>query len=405
MIEWAPRELRVEYYQPNANYVEDTSVIATFKVTNDTIYAYNPDVGNVTMHMKMYGGIYSPELNDMSGKLIADMTKEFVIPPNKSQNVYFKIAIPANIEYKNITFDVTMTYQGKEIGTYRTITNYSGSQENLLNPNHYVTEIVRQNREQMAKYGYSTVIPMGYKNQEAKDVSRKKLPNVATWDEYLYKGNGVYEKVTYYSYLKIDKGMTEPNYYCPVWWKDTDRNQETGRDGFYNLMRSGYGIDTYYSSAFYQSDKVAQLTGGVACTNTDAFIPAQLSKVYYPENNYGDISIPLKFFDQSVKNPNASYVAQYDTASASYFISRGTNGWIGKKDITESQFNNATRSCFYRLNHFTPMWAKDGDYAVQPVVTNAWTPAGALGTSNILDTTRIDGSIYSDWRWVSGKVD
>lgn len=405
LIEWAPRELRVEYYQPNANYVEDTSVIATFKVTNDTIYAYNPDVGNVTMHMKMYGGIYSPELNDMSGKLIADMTKEFVIPPNKSQNVYFKIAIPANIEYKNITFDVTMTYQGKEIGTYRTITNYSGSQENLLNPNHYVTEIVRQNREQMAKYGYSTVIPMGYKNQEAKDVSRKKLPNVATWDEYLYKGNGVYEKVTYYSYLKIDKGMTEPNYYCPVWWKDTDRNQETGRDGFYNLMRSGYGIDTYYSSAFYQSDKVAQLTGGVACTNTDAFIPAQLSKVYYPENNYGDISIPLKFFDQSVKNPNASYVAQYDTASASYFISRGTNGWIGKKDITESQFNNATRSCFYRLNHFTPMWAKDGDYAVQPVVTNAWTPAGALGTSNILDTTRIDGSIYSDWRWVSGKVD
>lgn len=87
LIEWAPRELRVEYYQPNANYVEDTSVIATFKVTNDTIYAYNPDVGNVTMHMKMYGGIYSPELNDMSGKLIADMTKEFVIPPNKSQKV------------------------------------------------------------------------------------------------------------------------------------------------------------------------------------------------------------------------------------------------------------------------------------------------------------------------------
>ena len=405
LIEWPPRELQVEYYQPNADYVVQTSIIATFKVTNDTMYAYNPDDGNVTMYMKMYSGIYSSELGNTSGKLIADMRKDFVIPPDKSQNVYFKIPIPNNSKCDNITFEIKLVYNGQVIGTYTTITNYDGEFKDTLNPNGYTTRIIGQNIEQMAKYGYSTVIPFGYKNQDAKDVSRKKVPNVGTWDEYIYNGDGTYEKVTYYSYLRVDKGMTEPNYWCPVWWKDEERNAAEGKDRFYNLMRSGYGIDVYYASAFYKSDSVAQLTGGVACTDTNAFVPAQLSKIYYPENNYGAIPLDLKFFDQSVNTPNASYSAAFDTASASFYVSRGTDGWIDKKDITQEQFNNATRSCFYRLNHFTPMWAKDGDYAVQPVVTNAWTPAGMLSASNVFDTTRIEGSIYSDWRWVSGKVD
>lgn len=405
LIEWPPRELQVEYYQPNADYVVQTSIIATFKVTNGTMYAYNPDEGNVTMYMKMYSGIYSSELGNTSGKLIADMRKDFVIPPDKSQNVYFKIPIPNNSKCDNITFEIKLVYNGQVIGTYTTITNYDGEYKDTLNPNGYTTRIIGQTYEQMAKYGYSTVIPRGYQNQDAKDVPRKKVPNVGTWDEYIYNGNGEYEKVTYYSYLRVDKGMTEPNYWCPVWWKDEERNAAEGKDRFYNLMRSGYGIDVYYASAFYKSDSVAQLTGGVACTDTNAFVPAQLSKIYYPENNYGAIPLDLKFFDQSVNTPNASYSAAFDTASASFYVSRGTDGWIDKKDITQEQFNNATRSCFYRLNHFTPMWAKDGDYAVQPVVTNAWTPAGMLSASNVFDTTRIEGSIYSDWRWVSGKVD
>lgn len=405
LFNWPPRELQVEYYQPNADYVVQTSIIATFKVTNGTMYAYNPDDGNVTMYMKMYSGIYSSELGNTSGKLIADMRKDFVIPPDKSQNVYFKIPIPNNSKCDNITFEIKLVYNGQVIGTYTTITNYDGEYKDTLNPNGYTTRIIGQTYEQMAKYGYSTVIPRGYQNQDAKDVPRKKVPNVGTWDEYIYNGNGEYEKVTYYSYLRVDKGMTEPNYWCPVWWKDEERNAAEGKDRFYNLMRSGYGIDVYYASAFYKSDSVAQLTGGVACTDTNAFVPAQLSKIYYPENNYGTIPLDLKFFDQSVNTPNASYTAAFDTASASFYVSRGTDGWIDKKDITQEQFNNATRSCFYRLNHFTPMWAKDGDYAVQPVVTNAWTPAGMLSASNVFDTTRIEGSIYSDWRWVSGKVD
>ena len=405
LFNWPPRELQVEYYQPNADYVVQTSIIATFKVTNDTMYAYNPDDGNVTMYMKMYSGIYSSELGNTSGKLIADMRKDFVIPPDKSQNVYFKIPIPNNSKCDNITFEIKLVYNGQVIGTYTTITNYDGEYKDTLNPNGYTTRIIGQTYEQMAKYGYSTVIPRGYQNQDAKDVPRKKVPNVGTWDEYIYNDDGTYEKVTYYSYLRVDKGMTEPNYWCPVWWKDEERNAAEGKDRFYNLMRSGYGIDVYYASAFYKSDSVAQLTGGVACTDTNAFVPAQLSKIYYPENNYGAIPLDLKFFDQSVNTPNASYSAAFDTASASFYVSRGTDGWIDKKDITQEQFNNATRSCFYRLNHFTPMWAKDGDYAVQPVVTNAWTPAGMLSASNVFDTTRIEGSIYSDWRWVSGKVD
>ena len=52
----------------------------------------------------------------------------------------------------------------------------------------------------------------------------------------------------------------------------------------------------------------------------------------------------------------------------------------------------------------TPMWVKDGDYAVQPVATDAWTPAGMLSAGNVIDTTGIEGSMYDDWRWVSGQT-
>ena len=121
----------------------------------------------------------------------------------------------------------------------------------------------------------------------------------------------------------------------------------------------------------------------------------QTANFFYPENNYGEIDIPNEFFLKKING------GQYTSTNLKFVKENQTaNTWFDTTNVNRNRI--AQVACFYDLNHFTPMWAKDGDYIVQAVATNAWTPAGMISAENTIDNTRIKGSIYSDWRWVSG---
>ena len=388
-----PRELSINYYQPNANYTCGTTVIATFKVTNNTKYNYNPDDGIATMTVTMTG-----ENGTDTPYQYGTYTKDFVIPARKSQNVYFKIPIPLDTATEHIRITANITYEGVVIAEYDITTNDGKSG--------YTTMTTVVGKMKTPEYGYNTKVPTNYKYLTADEVPSKRLANAASWDEYVYIGNGKYEKKTYYSLMRLDAGSTRPNAYCPVWWFNNDKNSKLDKPNFYKLMRSGYGLDVFYSSGFYTSDRIARLTNGVPCTDTNAFVPAQVSKIYYPENNYGAFALSDEFFDiyANRAKSDVSKDVLYDTVFASHYWNRVSNDWVASTEITGDQFNTASRTYFAKIKHMTPMWVKDGDYAVQPVATDAWTPAGMLSAGNVIDTTGIEGSMYDDWRWVSGQT-
>lgn len=388
-----PRELSINYYQPNANYTCGTTVIATFKVTNNTKYNYNPDDGIATMTVTMTG-----ENGTDTPYQYGTYTKDFVIPARKSQNVYFKIPIPLDTATEHIRITANITYEGVVIAEYDITTNDGNSG--------YTTTTTVVGKMKTPEYGYNTKVPTNYKYLTADEVPSKRLANAASWDEYVYIGNGKYEKKTYYSLMRLDAGSTRPNAYCPVWWFNNDKNSKLDKPNFYKLMRSGYGLDVFYSSGFYTSDRIARLTNGVPCTDTNAFVPAQVSKIYYPENNYGAFALSDEFFDiyANRAKSDVSKDVLYDTVFASHYWNRVSNDWVASTEITGDQFNTASRTYFAKIKHMTPMWVKDGDYAVQPVATDAWTPAGMLSAGNVIDTTGIEGSMYDDWRWVSGQT-
>ena len=388
-----PRELSINYYQPNANYTCGTTVIATFKVTNKTKYNYNPDDGIATMTVTMTG-----ENGTDTPYQYGTYTKDFVIPARKSQNVYFKIPIPLDTATEHIRITANITYEGVVIAEYDITTNDGKSG--------YTTMTTVVGKMKTPEYGYNTKVPTNYKYLTADEVPSKRLANAASWDEYVYIGNGKYEKKTYYSLMRLDAGSTRPNAYCPVWWFNNDKNSKLDKPNFYKLMRSGYGLDVFYSSGFYTSDRIARLTNGVPCTDTNAFVPAQVSKIYYPENNYGAFALSDEFFDiyANRTKTDVSKDVLYDTVFASHYWNRVSNDWVASTEITGDQFNTASRTYFAKIKHMTPMWVKDGDYAVQPVATDAWTPAGMLSAGNVIDTTGIEGSMYDDWRWVSGQT-
>ena len=388
-----PRELSINYYQPNANYTCGTTVIATFKVTNKTKYNYNPDDGIATMTVTMTG-----ENGTDTPYQYGTYTKDFVIPARKSQNVYFKIPIPLDTATEHIRITANITYEGVVIAEYDITTNDGNSG--------YTTTTTVVGKMKTPEYGYNTKVPTNYKYLTADEVPSKRLANAASWDEYVYIGNGKYEKKTYYSLMRLDAGSTRPNAYCPVWWFNNDKNSKLDKPNFYKLMRSGYGLDVFYSSGFYTSDRIARLTNGVPCTDTNAFVPAQVSKIYYPENNYGAFALSDEFFDiyANRAKSDVSKDVLYDTVFASHYWNRVSSDWVASTEITGDQFNTASRTYFAKIKHMTPMWVKDGDYAVQPVATDAWTPAGMLSAGNVIDTTGIEGSMYDDWRWVSGQT-
>lgn len=389
------RELSVVYYQPNADYTCDTSIIATFKVTNPTALQYNPDDGMATLRVKLTG------LKDGGGTVdIGTYEKQFVIPALKSQNVYFKIPMPS-VSCGKIKIDADILYGNKIIGTYSIVTNDGMSG--------FTTKIVKKYLSKMPDTAFSRMIPDGYKQLTKAEVSLKNTANASKWDEYVYVGNGNYEKKTYYALLRIDAGSTKPNVNVPVWWYDESRNLANGTNNLYKLMRSGYGIDTYFTSGFYKSDMMAAITSGEICSNYDALVPAQTARIYYPENNYGAFNIPQNFLKDNgtpteENGFKSSYENKFDVIFASHFWNKNTSSWLTKANATTEQFNISTRTYFARVNHFTPMWAKDGEYVVQPVATDCWTPAGMISAENLINTTNIDGSIYSDWRWVHGEA-
>jgi hypothetical protein len=47
--------------------------------------------------------------------------------------------------------------------------------------------------------------------------------------------------------------------------------------------------------------------------------------------------------------------------------------------------------------HFTPIWMPDGDYQVQTIISDVWTPAGMLSGYYTTNRVVISGNAYDDW--------
>lgn len=405
------RELSVVYYQPNANYSCDTTIIASFKVTNPTELKYNPDDGMATLRVNLTGHYKRAQQNNVWTVDLGTQSKDFVIPARKSQNVYFKYVMPS-AECNQIIITADILYGGEVIGTYHVTTNDGSSG--------FTTQIVNKDEHQIARYTYSDKAPDGYGYRTTEDLKRDTSVfytgnNASKWDEYVYTGNGNYEKKTYYAVLRIDTGLTRPNQNAPVWWYDDAKNQDTDSLGSvikrYTVLRSGYGIDTHFASKFGTSSAVASATGGTQCTNVNALVQAQFGNVYFAENDFGRLSIPENMFIEE-KNSLYAYDSPYtksktatsDQIRASHFYNGSVGSWLKRGNITAEQFNYASRSYFFDYNHFTPVWARDGDYPVKVVATDCWTPAGMLTATNVIDTCSINGSLYSDYYWVHGDA-
>lgn len=51
----------------------------------------------------------------------------------------------------------------------------------------------------------------------------------------------------------------------------------------------------------------------------------------------------------------------------------------------------------YGKVHFTPLYYPDGDYVVEAVFSDCWTPAGMISCEGVAAPVQIEGNAYDDW--------
>lgn len=172
-----------------------------------------------------------------------------------------------------------------------------------------------------------------------------------TWSDWSYTGTFVRRSYT--------AALTASLSVMPTQTADgTNRIVTATQDaGGLWTMKSGYGISESVSSRVSVSSPTGSIADDASVTN------AQLAEGRYPEFNY--------------------YYAGYFRL----LDSTGNGGFQLKV--------NPYSQCGFRA-HYIPVWYPDGTYTALATTSQAWTPAGMLGTDSA-GTVKIQGALPDDW--------
>lgn len=176
--------------------------------------------------------------------------------------------------------------------------------------------------------------------------------SVLSWSDWIYTG-GAFQKRTYSATLNAALTVT------PTKAADGSNRIVTAvqdASGQWTL-KSGYGISESVTSGVTLAS-----SSGSAIDSTSA-TAAQLTEGRYPEFNY--------YY--------AGYFRLFDRAG---------NGGFQLKQNPYSQYGFRT--------HYVPIWFPDGTYMALATVSQAWTPAGMLGTDTN-GAVQISGALPDDW--------
>ena len=166
-----------------------------------------------------------------------------------------------------------------------------------------------------------------------------------TWSVWTYT-DGEFQKVNYGLSISKVTALITPDSNAP------SAKKVNGKW----VLKSGYGFAVSYSSSL-------QNASGCELPNTGAYTGTQVVLAHFPEFGYGS---------------NTGLYRNLEKVS-------------GKWQFKENPYaENSARI------HFTPIWYPDGDYTVNIIASDCWTPAGMLMASGNV-TFKIEGSVYDDW--------
>ena len=170
---------------------------------------------------------------------------------------------------------------------------------------------------------------------------------LASWDEWIYEG-GSFKQVKYgVAIVKSSVNTVTP-----------ETGETAKKVGGVWVMKSGYGFTV-------KSRLATTKVMGTTLPDETAYTPPQYCYVIYPEYNYSEAT--------------NKYTVMRPVVNADY------------PDMELPDFKS------YGKVHFTPIWYPDGDYTVQIVHSDCWTPAGMISRYIIPNTIKIEGSAYDDW--------
>ncbi|MFT8888980.1 MAG: hypothetical protein ABF904_09205 [Ethanoligenens sp.] len=173
-----------------------------------------------------------------------------------------------------------------------------------------------------------------------------------TWSDWIFAGGG-FQQRTYAATLNANLSVS------PEADKDGSTRIATAYKNAFGqwVMKSGYGINENVTSTV----SVTSLTS--AAVDANSATSAQLTEGRYPEFNYW----------------YAGYFRLFENLGNGTF---------------DLQANKYSQYGFH--SHYTPIWFPDGPYTVLTTTSQAWTPAGMLGTDKT-GTIQIQGALPQDW--------
>lgn len=415
-----PRDIEVTFVKPNSEYHYDTTVVATFKLTNyekkdfkDITAKVNTKLVYVDDNGKYALTDYCPTYNNTvpyatdKQKLLSTNT---VVPAQGSNVFYVKWTVP-NVN-KMQTCSVTkngITKQYRVVGVLPCATIFSESEciysetpdEQWLKEEKFVKLSQIDDTYKINSEGYNLEGGVGFNYQDSQN--NKAYANTASWQQWEYR-DGKFVKMNYSAKLDYDFITLSP-YYAS--FESLYGGETTDNRGFANPSavkndnsvetKSGYGVqlevtgknltDTYGND---MSSSIKDISGNYASSNYNGW--AQTVEVYFPEYYYTNEKYKTEYAQVAWKNSTYTNLltrTQRPLDTNNYVAS---NGYLYR-------FAPFTSSGETLDTHIIPIWYPDDtDYKVQVRISDCWTPAGELSYMGDSNSVVVKGSLFEDYK-------
>jgi hypothetical protein len=241
--------LKIEPLMPNSTYRENTQVITSFKVYNNSYVSYIPR-NNVSAKLSVYIG----------SNLIYSTTKISIVIPAKGDNlVYFKWTVPGNLNYVDLNIKGEIIDNGS-VADYKSFANKTAPQINSQTPDTVF--------EEKRPDGWSRpATPITY-------------GNYATWSEWIYENN-TFVKKTYGINLSSTSADITP---------DSNSHSSNYVNGVWKT-KSGYGFSLKYVP-------VKASFSGTEYPSSSSYTEVQGAYAIFPDFNYSTIIGKFRSLDK-----------------------------------------------------------------------------------------------------------
>lgn len=323
-----------EFVTPNSAYREDTEVVASYMIHNDSIAEHAParplTVNQLTVH-------FTASLGD---KVIDSQTKKIDVPMFNQQLTYFRFKVPSGSSGQSIQLKCEVEVPDGVVETDLT--------DKVITQDFTIQSVPTSDTPDTTFETLPSDFVLPSSATPAPTAGIVDNPTQSSqWEMWDYNG-GDWKVQTYSVSLSTTENLS-PDSAVPSY--DSAN------------LKSGYGV-VFTSTAAVTSDNGLPL--GDSCTS------AQHGNLYFPEFEYSDKSGQYRDLECVAENQFAIKQNPYSTTSD------------GSSDN--------------RRVHFVPLWFPDNTaYTVKTFVYDCWTPAGMISLQSTPPSLNIQGNMYDDW--------